>query len=144
MTDQTKIMADQFKFQKELEAHAERKMMFALLLKLSTSVTCLVPKIESAPFTNEAIGRIDQAWIEMGMEATACWEALATCAHLESEQRSRVISYLDDIEKVEKAKDLAQLKALIGKHKGLLAAMKAGLIPTTEGREAGKSQPADL
>lgn len=129
LADQTKIMEDQLKFQREIAAHTERKLLWDLVLDLQSVARFLVSTMQHAPHTNEALDSIAKAWIDLGLKVAACWQALVPCAHLELNERTLVIEYLEDVQKVEKTKQLAQLTAMNEKYKGLLGEILKNVRP---------------
>ena len=129
LIQQGKIMAAQFSFQRQLEAQSERKIMFDLIVKLLTSVNSLTANLGVAQYTNpREIEQIQEAWIRMDNNATACRMALIVSEHLSRDEEKHFACYLADIAQLNQTNasnhaDYIQLKNLNEKHKDFLALM---------------------
>jgi hypothetical protein len=120
------ILKDQFKFQKQLEAQSERKIMLDLITQLLTSVHSLTAKLVVAQYTApQEVEQIREAWTRMDNQATVCRMALLGCEHLSREELDHFHCYLEDVGQLKQTNagnhaDYHQLKTLNDKHKDFL------------------------
>jgi len=142
LSQQGKIMTDQFKFQKQLEAQSERKIMFDLIIELLASVHSLTSKLNASTIVSpEEIEEIRKAWSRMDNVAAACKMAMIGYEHLSEDELNHFAAYLHDIEDLKQTNvgrnDYQQLKAFSDKHKDFLVILadnrKAAIAAITSG-----------
>jgi hypothetical protein len=127
LQQQEAILKAQFKFQKQLEAQSERKIMFDLIIQLLTSVYSLTAKLTVAQYTTpQEVDKITEAWTRMENDATVCRMALLGCEHLSKDELNHFSGYLEDVSQLKQTNagnraDYHQLKTLNDKHKDFLA-----------------------
>lgn len=120
------ILKDQFKFQKQLEAQSERRIMFDLITRLLTSVYSLTAKLTVVQYTSpREVEEIREAWTRMDNDATVCRMALLGSEHLSDDESKHFTAYLDDISQLRQTNagnnaDYHQLKAFNDRHKDFL------------------------
>lgn len=125
LTQQGKIMASQFNFQKQLEAQAERKTMFDLIIRLLASVSSLTSKLNASTLgTAQEVEEIRRVWSDMENNATACRMALIVSEHLSEDETNHFVDYLHDLHGLKQTNmsrnDYQQLERFNDRHKDFL------------------------
>jgi hypothetical protein len=123
---QETILKEQFKFQKQLEAQSERRIMFDLITRLLTSVYSLTAKLNVVQYTSpREVEEIREAWTRMDNDATVCRMALIGSEYLSEDESKHFAAYLDDISQLKQTNagnnaDFHQLRTLNDKHRDFL------------------------
>jgi hypothetical protein len=121
LDDQTKIMEEQFKFQRRVEAAAEKQKVFDLIFSLQTQVMWLESIMES-PITRtlERVETEKRTWDKLSSSMVACEKALLSSTHLSQADKQYFLRYAYDVSKLEQGDDLAKnirnLKAIADKY----------------------------
>jgi hypothetical protein len=143
LAQQQQIMTAQFKFQKQLEAQSERKIVFDLIMNLLTSVYSLTAKLSVVQYSSGSeVEEIREAWTRMDNCATTCQMALLGCEHMSREELKHFSGYLDDVSQLKQTNaanraDYYLLVTLNEKHKDFLNTVaknrKAAIAAITSG-----------
>jgi hypothetical protein len=113
LEQQTKIMDEQFKFHRKIEAKTERKKIFEAVLGLQTSVVNLIAEC-SPPSQSETAfeeqQRISHKWIRLEGAIPPCLTDLITATHLSPEEKNYCMDFALDLDAVTKRRSLNTLQ----------------------------------
>jgi hypothetical protein len=112
LTQQGKILDEQFKFQKRLAAQAEREKVFDLVLELRSRVVALLSLLSSTPVyqltSPESREQQEFAWNQLGNAILPCEKALITSIHLSSEEKNYFLGYAQAVDALKHTNDVSK------------------------------------
>jgi hypothetical protein len=101
LKQQGDIMSEQFRFERKVEASAERQTVFRLALDVRAKLRRLnsrVSKIQLANYRNEEAALVRQDFDALGDTILPCMEALVTSVHLTTEEKKYFLSFVEEVD----------------------------------------------
>jgi hypothetical protein len=114
LADQTQIMDEQFKFQRRIEAQAERRKVYEALFEVHTKLTTFIQTSSKGDGFAER-----KAWANFLMSINPCQKEVVTSIHLSDAERQYFQRYLHDVIGLLPKEGLGsvnQLKVVVGKY----------------------------
>jgi len=131
---QTKIMDAQFRFQRKIEAQAERANVFNLVLELRAQFVAVKGTLKAnlgpgTQFTQASREKIESAWHKLSAAIVPCQKALITSIHLSQGEKNYFMGFAQAVDLLERGHtntieaDLKALQALEDTYKDFLKKM---------------------
>ena len=135
LAEQTKIMDEQFKFQRKVDAKVERGNLFTLVIEAQTSLEGLVSRLsrlQQSNLTQEDSLELSQSFDMLVQNITACQKAVFIAIHLSAEEKKYYLAYGHDLGTLNQsgniAEDFRNADALRGKYRDLLFSSRLGQL----------------
>jgi hypothetical protein len=127
LNEQTKIMDEQLRFQRRIEAKAERVEVFDLLLQTQVSFRMLhqaLMEVQLSNYTQEMRSRVKARWEELQQDLSPAAKEVHTSIYLSDEEREYFVRYTEELLAIEETadirKDIERVDAFYKKHKGFV------------------------
>jgi hypothetical protein len=112
LTQQSKILDEQFNFQKRLAAQAERGRVFDVVLELRSRVVSLLSLLSSTPgyqlTSPESREKQEFAWNRLEESILPCEKALITSIHLSPEERNYFLGFAQAVDALKHTNDVSK------------------------------------